>query len=946
MNLLGKIRVFFSSIEDRVNEALELEKSIESNKLGACSAFREFSPIISKLEKDKRSLEWYCGIEKSDTEARRCAVFMLENVASKLKNARDDYHKQIGDLRKSNISNEEKLDYLLKDGVVRSAFEAYKANERVEKSFGIVRENYCDGNIDEGMFIAAYGAYLEKSDRISKATKNQKEAKVAKVMGEFKEGKLRSGSGGKVTDRKQAIAIAMDEAGMSKADASEPTEAQKLAGNYKKEKRNVRGITVTLENLKGSVRSGKNADGTDWSIKMNNDYGYFNKTKGRDGDHIDVFLSDRPEEGNIYVIDQLKEDGETFDEHKVMMGYPTPEGAIKDYRSNYDFDIKHKGITEISEGDLKKWLGFNGKGMVKRNKAYSDLSKSIKGGDGFNEEIVPDDIFDGYEADNVEKAEYNGKEVDLNKPFRDSSGGKKFGVYVRNDKGNVVKVSFGDPNLSIKRDDSERRTSFRARHRCSDKKDITTPGYWSCKMWSSKPVSKMVKSEGGDTEKGGNKEHFSTEERKELAKEGRAMPDGSFPIRNVQDLKDAVRSYGRASDDRQAQVKKFIIKRAKALGAEADLPEDWVVKGVDLIVDALNKGDMALDDLEKGHKYIKREGSPGNYRYFYGDSKKKGKGGGAERFEPATVIKEKVLGRSGNKIIFTNTNPSQTVKGVVKYLKDEGVKFDYDRAVSTNSKYIKFESKDTGISYDIRVSDHSKPSIDPGLDKGIDIVIYRDGSMGVGIDTFVGYRSGDVKDIIKDIESFKGKYEGIVDKMSNKDLYDFPDSVDKKGFDGGDKYGVKEFILNEAVEKKKDSDSYDNYRKERSKKEEEEYFRKLKDKEKEAPAKEEAKKEAMDVGHGVVLDKKDLSVEFTNPDLFYKDMRDKKIPNKIIDIKRDLKSGFIKEDAAIEKVKGIIEKYYRIASRTLQKSEECHETIHVNSDNIDWFIKSIDEGVL
>jgi hypothetical protein len=82
----------------------------------------------------------------------------------------------------------------------------------------------------------------------------------------------------------------------------------------------------------------------------------------------------------------------------------------------------------------------------------------------------------------------------LNRPFRLPKGSnKKFGVYVRGKSGNIIKVTFGDPNMDIKRDSPERRASFRARHGCSDNKDKTTPGYWSCRMWSDKPVSKITK---------------------------------------------------------------------------------------------------------------------------------------------------------------------------------------------------------------------------------------------------------------------------------------------------------------------------------------------------------------------------------------------------------------------------------------------------------------------
>ena len=84
----------------------------------------------------------------------------------------------------------------------------------------------------------------------------------------------------------------------------------------------------------------------------------------------------------------------------------------------------------------------------------------------------------------VEASEYQGKKVKLNDPIRTSENpNKKFKVYVKNAKGKVVVVRFGDPNMEIKRDDPARRKAFRARHNCDDKKDKTTPGYWSCIQW-------------------------------------------------------------------------------------------------------------------------------------------------------------------------------------------------------------------------------------------------------------------------------------------------------------------------------------------------------------------------------------------------------------------------------------------------------------------------------
>jgi hypothetical protein len=99
------------------------------------------------------------------------------------------------------------------------------------------------------------------------------------------------------------------------------------------------------------------------------------------------------------------------------------------------------------------------------------------------------------EAEDLEYSEAQKKT--LNKPFRLPKGSnKKFGVYVKNPKtGNVIMVKFGDPKMEIKRDDPERRRSFRARHKCDQAKDKTTPRYWSCKFWTKKPVSKMTSSE-------------------------------------------------------------------------------------------------------------------------------------------------------------------------------------------------------------------------------------------------------------------------------------------------------------------------------------------------------------------------------------------------------------------------------------------------------------------
>lgn len=110
--------------------------------------------------------------------------------------------------------------------------------------------------------------------------------------------------------------------------------------------------------------------------------------------------------------------------------------------------------------------------------------------DEFTWDIDVTDVLD--EDGKIVAEEKGGKKVTLNKPFRTPGGPKKFSVYVKNDKGNVVKVNFGDPNMSIKRDDPERRKSYRARHNCDNPGPKWKANYWSCKMWSRTNVSDLT----------------------------------------------------------------------------------------------------------------------------------------------------------------------------------------------------------------------------------------------------------------------------------------------------------------------------------------------------------------------------------------------------------------------------------------------------------------------
>ena len=100
-----------------------------------------------------------------------------------------------------------------------------------------------------------------------------------------------------------------------------------------------------------------------------------------------------------------------------------------------------------------------------------------------NIDIACENVIFEHEQEGIQEAEYQGRKVTLNNPMRTPKGPRKFAVYVKNEKGNVVKVTFGDPGMEIKRDDPGRRASFRARHNCDNPGPKTKARYWSCYQW-------------------------------------------------------------------------------------------------------------------------------------------------------------------------------------------------------------------------------------------------------------------------------------------------------------------------------------------------------------------------------------------------------------------------------------------------------------------------------
>lgn len=154
-----------------------------------------------------------------------------------------------------------------------------------------------------------------------------------------------------------------------------PSDAQKESGNYKKGHIKFGGYDYTIENPKGSTRSGKDANGKEWKVTMHDTYGYIRGKFGKDGDHLDMFINDKADldnwNGDVFVVDQVNPDG-SFDEHKVMYGYDSMDDAKKAYLANYSDGWQGLGnITGASKDEFDKWLDTSNRKL----KPFADYAK-------------------------------------------------------------------------------------------------------------------------------------------------------------------------------------------------------------------------------------------------------------------------------------------------------------------------------------------------------------------------------------------------------------------------------------------------------------------------------------------------------------------------------------------------------------------------------------------
>ena len=159
-----------------------------------------------------------------------------------------------------------------------------------------------------------------------------------------------------------------------------PTDAQKETGEYKKGRVKFGPFDILIENPKGSTRSGTDDNGDKWSSNMKNHYGDFLKTKGADGDPVDVFLGDDVNAKSVYIVDQIDPNTRKFDEHKVMLGFSSLAKAKKAYFANYDDNWQGLGaITAFKMPKFEQWIyGGNTKTAISYTDGAMQTTEKVK----------------------------------------------------------------------------------------------------------------------------------------------------------------------------------------------------------------------------------------------------------------------------------------------------------------------------------------------------------------------------------------------------------------------------------------------------------------------------------------------------------------------------------------------------------------------------------------
>ena len=407
--LIGKV---FQANPDAVRQITEvksmrqaimtaLQNIVENNRLGdGYDLSKELAAAIDLVYK-ARKVDYKLGQHVSQfahqgnlfqlddgatvADFNNAAVMMLADVlndgrVTQLKNVIDFYNKQandsaqgIGDMFLGGIKTKEQIinevNQALKDGKGNNRRTTSSTDGQSRGSQGSEQGNAVGTSHTKGKSSSESSAVTAEANVESGATESEKSSAKGDVVP--------SGNGD--TPLSEKITTASAEVN------TEPTEAQKEAGNYKKGHVQVGTFDITIEQPQGSVRKGTDADGKQWESKMNNTYGYIRGAVGVDGDHIDVFLSNDIDGWNgrkVFVVDQYNPDG-SFDEHKVMLGFNDADEAKSDYLANYENGWENGrriDVTAVNLEDFEKWIASS-KRKTKPFGEYAGVKKETVAAD-------------------------------------------------------------------------------------------------------------------------------------------------------------------------------------------------------------------------------------------------------------------------------------------------------------------------------------------------------------------------------------------------------------------------------------------------------------------------------------------------------------------------------------------------------------------------------------
>lgn len=393
LNLISSVENYSDlknyTLKNKVAEAEQLmrdlerqeEEMLENTTEGETTHSEAFDKIVELAKKQK---EYWDLMEQGEVDPDDVPeVDVAHDMDELLETLSDEEFKEVSDVLQ-NIDEE---------------FEYFTANEyerregTVERKKKVENANTYEEPIKEALkpvtpFAYALKSAVESGDKkaIKTAQKELTDALIASDLGhDYLSGQLAQAKLAKkkdelykvkratikpLTDAIRAIESAENIENAPFADRlqnaiaeteTEPTEAQKKAGNYKKGHLSFGGYDFTVETPKGVTRSGKDEQGKPWSVTMHDTYGYILGKIGVDGDHIDMFINDAADldtfDGNVYVVDQVNPETGEFDEHKVMYGYPSEEAATEAYLANYSKGWKGLGkVTAVPKATFDKWL--------------------------------------------------------------------------------------------------------------------------------------------------------------------------------------------------------------------------------------------------------------------------------------------------------------------------------------------------------------------------------------------------------------------------------------------------------------------------------------------------------------------------------------------------------------------------------------------------------------